>query len=517
MTLLAVRDLEVRFGDTAVVAGVGFDLAPGECLAIVGVSGSGKTQACLAPFGLGAGRVAGSVQFDGRELVGASEKTLRQIRDRRVGFVFQQPLSALNPRLTIGAQLTEKAGRRLGTAEQLRMLEEVRLTEPARRLRQYPHELSGSMRQRVMIAMGLAVNPRLLIADEPTTVLDMTAQREILDLLDRLRRDRGLGLILVSHDLGLVANRADRVVVMRRGRAVEWGPASRVLARPRAAYTRALVAASVRIDTPLDPRPPVGAPLLGAKEVTVDFRLRGGLFRTATQRAVEKVSLVVRAGEALGIVGGSGSGKSTLARAVAGLGPMNAGELRWRGLPMPARDRLTPADRRGFQLAFQDPVGTLDPRMKVGDTIAEPLTTLRPDIPRDRHARLVVDAMREVELDPSLWDRRPSELSGGENQRVSLARALISDPALLVCDDAMTALDVSVQVRGVDLLRRLQGRRGLALLFISNDIALVRQLCHRIMVLDGGRVVEEGPTEAVIGIPRSDYMRKLVRAAPWTQ
>lgn len=512
MTLLAVRDLEVWFGDTAVVAGVSFDVAPGECLAIVGESGSGKTQVCLAPFGLSAGRAVGSVRLDGRELIGATAAALRQVRGPSVGFVLQPPLSALTPRLTIGAQLAESAGRRLGMAEQVRMLDEVRLSEPARRLRQYPHELSGGMRQRVMIAMALAADPKLLIADQPTTALDVTVQREILNLLDRLRRDRGLSVILVSHDLGLVANRADRVMVMRRGRAVEWGPAARVLARPRAAHTQALVATSPRLDSPLDPRPPIGAPLLEAKGVTVDFRLPGGLFRRVTQRAVDKVSLVVRDGEALGIVGGSGSGKSALARAVARLGPMDAGELRWRGMPLPARGPLTPAERRGFQVAFQDPLDSLDPRMKVGDAIAEPLTTLRPDIPRHRHARLVVDAMREVELDPMLWDRRPSQLSGGQNQRISLARALISEPALLICDDATSALDASVQAQLAGLLQRVQRKRGLALLFVSHDIALVRQLCHRIMVLDRGRVLEEGPTEAVIGIPRSDYMRKLIAA-----
>ena len=514
MTLLAVRDLEVRFGDTAVVAGLNFDVAPGECLAIVGESGSGKTQACLAPFGLSAGRAAGSVRLDRRELIGASEAVLRQLRGRRAGFVFQQPLSALTPHLTIGAQLAESAGRRIGASELTRMLDEVRLTEPARRLRQYPHELSGGMRQRAMIAMALAANPRLLIADEPTTALDVTVQREILDLLDRLRRDRALGLILVSHDLGLVANRADRVVVMRRGRAVEWGPAARVLSRPRAAYTQALVAASPRLDTRLDARPPIGTPLLEAKEVSVDFRLPGAFFRPVTQRAVDKISLVVRGGEALGIGGGSGSGKSTLARAVARLGPMTRGELRWRGMALPARERLTPEDRRGFQVVFQDPVDSLDPRLKVGEAIAEPLVTLRPEIPRERHARLVIDAMREVELDPALWDRRASQLSGGQNQRVALARALISEPALLICDEATSALDVSVQAQVVDLLQRLQHKRGLALLFISHDIALVRQLCHRIMVLDRGRVVEEGPTEAVIGIPRSDYTKRLIAAVP---
>jgi peptide/nickel transport system ATP-binding protein len=502
MTLLSVRDLEVRFGDACVVAGLNFDVAPGECLAIVGEAGSGKTQACLAPFGLSAGRASGSVKLDGLELIGAAGTTPR---GRRVGFVFQPPLSALTPHRTIGAQLAESAGRRLATPELKRMLEEVRLADPARRLGQYPRELSGGMRQRAMIAMALAANPKLLIADEPTAALDVTSQSEILDLLDRLRRDRALGVILISRDLGLVRRRADRVLVMRRGRAVEWGPAARVLERPRGVYTQALVHAVPQLDAPLDARPPVGEPLLEAKGVTVDVGRRGGLLRRTTQRGVDHVSLVVREGEALGIVGGAGSGKSTLARAIARVGPMTKGELRWRGQPLPAR--LTPDDRRGFQVALQEPVDSLDPRRKVGETIAEPLATLRPDIPRSRHARLVVDAMREVQLEPALWDRRPSQLSGGENQRVTLARALIAGPALLICDAA--ALDVSTSV----LLQTLQRRRGLALLLISPDLALVRQLCHRIMVLDAGRVAEEGPTEAVIGIPRSDYMRKLIAAA----
>ena len=506
MTLLSVRDLEVRFGDARAVAGLNFDVAPGECLAIVGESGSGKTQACLAPFGLSAGRASGAVKLDGRELIGATEAALRGLRGRRIGFVFQQPLSALTPHLTIGAQLAESAGHRLGTPELVRRLDEVRLSDPARRLRQYPHELSGGMRQRAMIAMALAANPKLLIADEPTTALDVTEQREILDLLDRLLRERALGLILISHDLALVRRRADRVLVMRRGRAVEWGPAARVLDRPRGAYTRALIDASPRLAAPRAARPPIGRPLLEAKGVTVDVRLPGGLFRRATQRAVDNVSLVIREGEALGILGGSRSGKSTLARAVARLGPMTRGELRWRGAPLPPSDRLTPADRRGFQVAFQDPVDSLDPRMKVGEAIVGPLAMLRPDIPRSRHARLVVDAMREVELDPALWDRWPSQLARGQNERVSLARALIAEPALLICDGA--TLDVSVSA----LLQKLQRRRGLALLLISYDIALMRQLCHRLMVLDAGRLVEEGPTEAVIGIPRSDYTRKLIAA-----
>jgi len=514
MTLFAVRDLRVSFGDTTAVDGVSLDVRAGECLAIVGESGSGKSQLCLSAFGLSAGRASGSALLDGAELIGSGEAVLRRVRGHRVGFVFQQPLSALTPHMSIGAQLAESAGRGAARSDLVRMLDDVRLTEPERRLRQYPHELSGGMRQRVMIAMALAAGPKLLIADEPTTALDVTVQREILDLLDRLRRERGLAMILVSHDLGLVAGRADRVLVMRNGRAVEWGAARRVFERPRAAYTRELIAASPRLDTPLPQRPPVGGPLVEARGVTVDFRLPGGPFRRSVERAVDDVSLVVREGEALGIVGGSGSGKSTLARAVARLGPTTTGEILWRGRPLPARESIGAAARRGFQVVFQDPVDSLDPRMRVGDAIAEPLATLRPDLPAVGHARRVVDAMREVELDPDLWRRRPAELSGGQNQRVSLARALISEPDLLICDEATSALDVSVQAGVVALLQRLQRRRRLSLLFISHDIALVRQLCHRVMVLDRGRVVEEGPTEAVIGIPRSDYTRKLIEAVP---
>ncbi len=514
MTLLAVRDLQVRFGDTVAVAGVSFDVRAGECLAIAGESGSGKSQLCLSSFGLSSGQSSGSVRLDGRELIGASARELRKMRSREVGFIFQQPLSALTPDISIGAQLAESAGRKATKTDLVRMLDEVRLTGPERRLRQYPRELSDGMRQRVMIAMALAANPKLLIADEPATALDATGQREILDLLDRLRRERGLAVILASHDIGLVAGRADRVMVMRRGRAVEWGPAARVLGRPRAAHTRALIAASPRLDAPLPVRSSIGAPLIEAQGVTVNFRVPNGLLRRATQRAVDDVSLVVREGEAVGLVGGAGSGKSALARAVARLGPMKAGELIWRGTPMPTREALGPAERRGFRVAFQDPVENLNPRMCIGDAIAEPLATRRPDIPKAHHPRRVIAAMREVGLDPELWRRRPSQLSGGQNQQVSLARALVSEPDLLISDDAMSALDGSMQAQIVRLFQRLQHRRRLALLFISHDIAFVRQLCHRIMVLDRGRVVEQGPTEAVIGIPKSDYTRRLIEAVP---
>lgn len=517
MTLLSIRDLVVHFGDTVAVGGVSFDLAAGECFAVVGESGSGKSQLCLAAFGLSQAQPTGSVRFEGQELVGADEALLRCLRGSRVSFVFQQPLSALTPHLTIGQQLAEALGERAPRKRLAGLLDEVRLTRPLDRLDQYPHELSGGMRQRVMIAQAIARRPALLIADEPTTALDVAVQRDILDLLDEIRRTHGMAMILVSHDLGLVADRADRVMVMRRGRAVEWGPTERVLGSPRGYYTRTLIAASPRLDTAVSERPPTGDMLLEAEGVTVDFRLPGGLFRRPVQRAVDCVSLFLREGEALGLVGGSGSGKSTLARAIARLGPMSEGEVRWRGRPLPPRDVLPRADRRGFQILLQDPVDSLNPRMRIADSIAEPLRTLRPDIHPSRYGRMVTDAMREVELDPTLWNRFPRELSGGQNQRVGIARALIADPDLLICDEATSALDVSVQAQVVALLERLQHRRRLALLFISHDLALVRRLCHRVMVLEAGRVVEEGPTEAVIAQPQSDHMRRLIAAVPERQ
>jgi peptide/nickel transport system ATP-binding protein len=496
----AARGLVVAFGGVPVVHGIDFEVAAGECLAVVGESGSGKSQSCLAPFGLTPATVAGSVRLGETELVGAGEAALRQAR-RRAGFVFQQPLSALTPHLRIGAQLAESKGDAQGLDA---LLDEVRIADPARVLRQYPHELSGGMRQRVMIAMALASAPDLLIADEPTTALDVLVQRQILDLLDDVRRARGLAMLLVSHDLALVAGRADRVMVMRGGRVEEAGPTAQVLRAPQTDYAAALIAAAPRLDAPVPGRPPVGDVLLQAEGVRVDFGRR---------TVVSDAALEVRAGEGVALVGASGSGKSTLARAVARLGPMAAGALTWRGRALPTRGAMRADDRRGFQCVFQDPVDSLDPRLTVAEAVAEPLVTLRPDIARGAHAARVCEALALVELDPGLSARRPRELSGGQAQRVCIARALIAEPDLLICDEATSALDVSVQAGIVALLQRLQRERGLALLFISHDLALVRSLCHRIVVLEAGRVVEVGDAEAVIADPQSEAAKALVAAA----
>jgi microcin C transport system ATP-binding protein len=499
MTFVA-EGLTVRFGGGPVVHGIDFAVATGECLAIVGESGSGKSQSCLAPFGLTPALVAGSVRLGGVELVGAPETVLRAQR-RRAGFVFQQPLSALTPHLRIGAQLAESKGDAAGLDA---LLDEVRIADPARVLRQYPHELSGGMRQRVMIAMALASAPDLLIADEPTTALDVLVQRQILDLLDEVRRARGLAMLLVSHDLALVAGRADRVMVMRAGRVEEAGPTSQVLRAPQTDYAAALIAAAPRLHAAVPERPAVGDVLLRADRVRVDFGRR---------TVVDDATLDVRAGEGLALVGASGSGKSTLARAVARLGPMAAGTLTWRGRPLPPRGAMRADDRRGFQCVFQDPVDSLDPRLTVAEAVAEPLVTLRPDIAHGDRALRVRDALALVELDPELSGRRPRELSGGQAQRVCIARALVAEPELLICDEATSALDVSVQAGIVALLQKLQRERGLALLFISHDLALVRLLCHRVVVLEAGRIVEVGDAEAVIADPRSDAAKALVAAA----
>ncbi len=509
MSLFSLRDFSVTYGARRVVDSISLDVGPGECFAIVGESGSGKSQTVLSAFGLGTGLVSGLVSFDGSPLQGY----VRALMGARVGFVFQQPLSALTPHMTIGAQLAESAGTR-DRVMLAALLDEVRLSEPAARLRQYPHELSGGMRQRVMIAMALARRPDLLIADEPTTALDVLVAREILDLLDELRRARGLALVLISHDLALVSGRAERIAVMQAGRIVETGPAADVLAHPAHDYTRRLLAAAPRLDTPVPPLPATGDILLHAHDVGVDFTLPGSFLTRSRVTAVDGVSLCVARGEALGIVGASGSGKSTLIRALARLGPMTRGHIELDGKPLPVRQAMRPADRRAFQMVFQDPVDSLDPMMRVGDIVAEPLRTLRPDIAPTDHAARVAAVLGEVGLNMDHAAARPRQLSGGQAQRVAIARALISEPDLLICDEATSALDVSVQAEVIETLAGLQHGRGLAMLFVTHDLALVRRLCHRVIVMEHGRVVETGPTADVIAAPATDYARRLIAAAP---
>lgn len=515
MSLYEARDLNVTIDGRELVHGLDFTLGAGECLALVGASGSGKSLSCLAPFGLSPGIAGGSVRLQGQELVGLHEGALRPIRAREVGFIFQQPMTALTPHLTIGRQLAEAFaqadGHRPDRAQLAAALDQVGLPRPDELLDQYPHRLSGGQRQRVMIAAAIAHGPGLLIADEPTTALDAPLRRDILALISRLRAERGMAMLLVSHDLAAVAAHADRILVLNEGRMVETGPAAQILEQPRDPYTQALLAASPRLADPPPELPIIGGPLIEARGVNVTFPRAG--WRHGSLIAVEDADLTLAEGEGLALVGGSGSGKSTLARAIARLGPMQAGTVSWRGAALPSRKAIRPAQRRSIQPVFQDPVASLDPQWRVADIIAEPLRYLSRDMPAAERAGKVAALLEEVGLAPEFADRKPRQLSGGQAQRVAIARALIADPELLLLDEATSALDVLVAGRVLDLLAQLQRSRGLAILFISHDLAVARRLCHRIAVMDAGRIVEEGPTERIVAEPRHAATRRLVDAS----
>jgi microcin C transport system ATP-binding protein len=515
MTLVAARDLVITIGGRRIVHGIDFAIEAGRSLALVGASGSGKSQTCLAPFGLSPATVEGSFGFDGEELIGKDEAALRRIRGGKVGFVFQQPLTALTPHLTIGAQLreawTQAGAPRPARDEMAAALERVGLDRPEERLAQFPHRLSGGQRQRALIAMSIAHRPKLLVADEPTTALDAVLRGEIMKLLRGLCDEQGMALLLVSHELATVADHADDVAVLHDGHIVEAGPARQVLRAPESDYARALIAASPRLDGDPPPLGPVGAPLVEARDIAVSFTRPG--WRKGRLQAVAEVDLDVAEGEAVAIVGGSGSGKSTLARAIARLGPIDAGTVQWRGVPLPPRKAMRSVHRAGLQPVFQDPVASLDPLWRVRDIIAEPLRQLRPDMDEAAVAARVEAMLAEVGLDPVLADRRPSGLSGGQAQRVAIARALGPDPALLLLDEATSALDVLVAGTILELFGELQRQRGLSILMITHDLAVARRLCHRIVVMDAGAIVEEGPTERLIEAPRHAVTKRLVEAS----
>ena len=519
--LLDVRDLRVRFGAAEVLHGVDVAVAPGELVALVGESGSGKSVTALAALGLLPAKavVTGSVRFDGEELLGLDREALRAVRGARVGMVFQEPMTSLTPVLSIGRQMTEAleahagAGRDAARAEAVRMLDAVGIPGARARLAQYPHEFSGGMRQRVMLAMTMALGPRLLLADEPTTALDVTVQAQVLDLMKALSRERGTALLLITHDMGVVAETASRTVVMRRGRVVEDAPTERLFAAPGEAYTRELLAAVPRIDGAAPAAPGPKPPALELDDIVVSFAGRGGFGRRWRVRALDGVSLDVRPGETLALVGESGSGKSTLGRVAARLQDADAGRVRVDGEPIDGlRGAALRTFRRRVQMVFQDPFASLDPRRRVGDTIAEPLVIAGASR-KEARAR-ALDWLDEVGLPASAATRYPHAFSGGQRQRIAIARAMVCSPRVLIADEPTSALDVSVQERVLTLLEDLRARHDVACLFITHDLAVARRIAHRVAVLHRGRLVEIGPTDEVVGAPRHPYTRALLDAVP---
>jgi len=521
MSLLEVKGLQMTIGDFPILRSIDLGVDGGEVLGVIGESGSGKSMTALSIMGLlpAGARASGSISLGGTELLSKSEREMCAVRGKDVGMVFQEPMTALDPLKTIGQQVAETiwvhgaASRREALREADRVLERVGLPADRFPRDRYPHELSGGQRQRVVIASAIALKPKLLIADEPTTALDVTTQARILELLKRLVDEDGMAMVLITHDLAVVAGIADDVAVMRHGEVVEAGPTAEVFRTPRHPYTRQLFAASSHVPR-RDPSLPGGPPVLVVDGLVRDYRIAPKrLFGPAGAfRAVDGVSFTIERGENVGLVGESGSGKSTLARAIMALEPVQGGNIAIDGTPLDDRDL---AARRKLQVVFQDPYGSFDPRQRVETLITEPFYLLGNDAPTgpERQKR-VATALENVGLAASDAGKYIHEFSGGQRQRIAIARALIIEPSLIILDEAVSALDVSIRAQILDLLAELSDRLSLSYLFISHDLSVVRSITDRVLVMKGGKIVESGPSDEVFRNPQHPYTQELLAATP---
>jgi peptide/nickel transport system ATP-binding protein len=517
MSLLQVKHLSVAYGNNVAVDDLSFSVAVGESVGLVGESGSGKTQTALAILGLlpRNAQATGKILLSGENILGAGEKALNEIRARRVAMVFQDPMQALNPFVRVGRQLRRIltahgiASGDAANARVIEMLQRVGLPDAERQFGAYPHQLSGGMRQRVMIASALIAEPELLIADEPTTALDVTVQAQILELLEELRDNTAL--LLITHDLGIVAGRCERMLVLEKGRLVEQGGTASVFSGPKSEHTQLLIDAAPRLDRGEMLAPVEGESVFAIEDAEVSYaeRNRGRL------KAVQQLSVTVRAGETVAIVGESGSGKSSLVRAALGLVPLHAGRVAFcgeiLGNSLKSRDKVV---RRDLQLVFQDPVGSLNPQMRVQTIVAEQLLVHEPGVSKEDRDDAVLAILSKVGLDESFLERYPHELSGGQAQRVAIARALVLQPKVLVCDEAVAALDGSVRKQILELLLQVQRDSGLSILFITHDLAVVRSVSHRVLVMYLGRLVELADSKALFTRARHPYTRALLQAVP---
>lgn len=525
--LLEIDRLSVRFDDSLVVDQVSFSIAPGEKFALVGESGSGKSVTALSILRLvQSAHTTGAIHFNGANLCEHSEQAMRGVRGADISMIFQEPMTALNPLYTVGNQigevleLHEALRPNAARARAIELLQKTGIPEPERRVDSYPHELSGGQRQRAMIAMALACKPKLLIADEPTTALDVTVQAQILDLLDALQSEMGMGLLFITHDLNLVRRFCHRVGVMERGKLVEIGETAKVFSDPQHSYTRKLLAS--RPQRVVQPVPADAPVLLEAHQVGVSFTSKQGWFGKRVFHAVSAVDLKLQRGETLGIVGESGSGKTTLGMALLALQPMCAGKVHFNGGRIDnAQRQALQTMRRNMQVVFQDPFASLSPRMTVGQIVVEGLALHRPELTEAEREALVLQMLVEVGLSQAngvshVLQRYPHEFSGGQRQRIAIARAVVLRPAVLVLDEPTSSLDVSVQQQVLALLSELQVRHGISYIFISHDLAVVRAMSHRVMVMKDGEVIEQGQAQALFDAPQHPYTQALLAAAQLT-